>query len=611
MAESKPGFDIDVVIVGTGPAGASAAALLSTYGISNLVINKFGWTARTPRAHITNQRTMEVFRDLGVEDEAISLAAPAEMMGENTYCDSLAGGGFGRIHSWGTHPQRAADYELSSPTRMCDLPQNLAEPMLIKAAALRGSKVRFDTEYVSHRQYKKHVATVLRDRLTGTQYTVKSKYLIGADGANSKVLADAKLPIEGDMGLSGSINMVFEADLSKYVAHRPSVLYWVIQPGSNISGLGIGVVRMVRPWNRWLAIWGYEIEQGPPEVTDAFATSIVHNLIGDDTIDVKIEATSTWTVNNAWASNNSDRRVFCMGDATHRHPPTNGLGSNTSIQDAFNLCWKLAMVLRGQADESLLASYNDERTPVAEQIVKRANKSLGDLPPVAKALGLLDAKTPEEMNANMAARAASTPQAAEQRKQLFKAIAGTDYVYNAHGVEMNQRYASAAVVPDGTPDPGFSVDEELYHEASARPGAHVPHVWLATKSGRAAVMDLCGGGKFAALTGPGGECWAEAAATVAAELGVEIDAHVIGPGRAYEDPYGAFAAVREVEDDGVLLVRPDLHIGWRAHRASETATEDLRGALEAILAARSAQTEARDHRQTQQRQGDEAAPATA
>ena len=205
---------------------------------------------------------------------------------------------------------------------------------------------------------------------------------------------------------------------------------------------------------------------------------------------MEIESTSTWIVNDMYATELSRGRVFCMGDAVHRHPPTNGLGSNTSIQDGYNLAWKLAYVLQGKAGPELLDTYNAERAPIAEQIVKRANKSLGDLPPVAKALGLLDAKTPEEMNANRAARAASTPQAAEQRKQLFKAIAGTDYVYNAHGVEMNQRYASAAGVPDGTPDPGFSVDEELYHEASARPGAHVPHVWLATKSGRAAVMRL-------------------------------------------------------------------------------------------------------------------------
>ncbi|MEM7569335.1 MAG: FAD-dependent monooxygenase, partial [Pseudomonadota bacterium] len=248
----EPTYETDVLIVGTGPAGGSAAALLATYGIDAMVINRFPWTARTPRAHITNQRTMEVIRDLGLEDEAISLAAPQEQMGENTYCASLAGKEFGRIQTWGTHPKRKADYDLASPTQMCDLPQNLLEPVLTRAAAHRGAKVRFDTEYLSHTQDSDGVSVSLRDGLTGQAYTVRCKYLLGADGANSQVVEDAQLPLEGTMGKSGSINIVFEADLTKYVAHRPSVLYWIIQPGSQVGGLGIGVVRMVRPWNKWL-----------------------------------------------------------------------------------------------------------------------------------------------------------------------------------------------------------------------------------------------------------------------------------------------------------------------------------------------------------------------
>lgn len=200
MSNHTPIIDTDVLIVGTGPAGASAAALLSTHGIPNMVINKYGWTARTPRAHITNQRTMEVLRDLGLEQEAVNLAVPAELMGENTYCTSLAGEELGRIKTWGTHPQRKADYDLASPTSMCDLPQNLLEPILIRAAAHRGSKVRFDTEYLAMEQDDDGVTTTLLDRLSGQEFQVRSKYLIGADGANSKVVEHANLPVEGQIG---------------------------------------------------------------------------------------------------------------------------------------------------------------------------------------------------------------------------------------------------------------------------------------------------------------------------------------------------------------------------------------------------------------------------
>ncbi len=583
MTEPRPVYHTDVLIIGTGPAGGSAAALLSTYGISNMVINKYGWTARTPRAHLTNQRTMEILRDLSLEPEVMHLATSSDLLGENTYCTSLAGEELGRIKTWGTHPLRRADFELASPTALVDLPQNLLEPILIRAAAHRGSKVRFDTEYLGMEQDDDGVTSTLLDRITGQTFDVRSKYLIGADGGNSKVVDDAGLPIEGEMEVSGSMNIVFDADLSKYVAYRPSVLYWVIQPGSDVGGLGIGVIRMVRPWNRWLAIWGYEVEEGPPELDDKLATAIVHNMIGDHEIPVHIDSTSTWTVNNAYATRNTNGRIFCMGDATHRHPPTNALGSNTSIQDAFNLCWKLALVLTDKASPSLLESYDAERSPIAEQIVKRANKSLQDFPPILHALGILDTADPEQMNKNISARKNTTAQAAKQRAALIQAIDSTHYVYNAHGVEMNMRYTSDAIVPDGSPDPGFKRDAELYHEHSSRPGAPVPHAWLQRGKEKISTLDLCGKGNFSLITGTGGEEWIQAAREASAAYGVDIDVHVIGPGKTVEDPYGDFSRLRETEENGALLVRPDFIVAWRAKQLNSSATSDLIVAVGKVL----------------------------
>lgn len=189
------------------------------------------------------------------------------------------------------------------------------------------------------------VTATVKDRLSGETYQIRAKYLIGADGGRSRVAEVIGLPMEGQMGRAGSMNIIVQADLSKYVAHRPSVLYWVLQPGAEIGGIGAGLIRMVRPWNEWLIIWGYDIEQGERKLSNDEAISIVRNLVGDETLAVKVRSTSTWTVNEMYAGHYSSGRVFCVGDAVHRHPPTNGLGSNTSIQDAYNLCWKLKLVL--------------------------------------------------------------------------------------------------------------------------------------------------------------------------------------------------------------------------------------------------------------------------
>lgn len=576
----------DVLIIGTGPAGSSAAALLSTYGVENMAINRYRWLANTPRAHITNQRTMEVLRDLGreVEDEAYMFCSHQDLMGENVFCESLAGEEIGRMKSWGNHPLSKAEHQLSSPTMMNDLPQTFMEPLLFKTACSRGTQARMSMEYLRHEQDADGVTTTCLDRLTGKEITIRSKYLLGADGGNSKVAELEKLPFEGQMGVGGSMNIIFKADLSKYVAHRPSVLYWVVQPGADVGGIGMGLVRMVRPWNEWLIVWGYDINGPEPVVDNAFATKVVRDLVGDQSLEPEITSVSTWTVNNMYATHMQSGRVFIMGDAAHRHPPSNGLGSNTSIQDSFNIAWKLAAVLKGQAGPALLDTYSQERAPVAKQIVTRANQSIGEFGPIFEALGLTESTDPEVMQANMDKRCDVTADAERQRAAIREAIAFKKYEFDAHGVEMNQRYKSPAVVTDGQMEPAYELDAELHYQPTTWPGARLPHAWLFDRNGeRHSTLDLVGKGRFTLLTGLSGEAWAAAAQEVAKAMGVELVAHVIGPRRDIVDHHGDWARAREVGEGGCVLVRPDQHVAWRAEELSENPEADLTRVLAAIL----------------------------
>ena len=580
-------IETDVLVVGTGPAGSATAALLASYGIETFAINRYRWLANTPRAHITNQRCMEVLRDLGpeVEAEAYLHGTHQDLMGENVFCESLAGEEIGRMKSWGKHPLSRAEHELASPCQMIDLPQTFMEPILFGAACRRGAQSRMSTEYLSHEQDSEGVTTVCLDRLSGEEFQVRSKYLVGADGGNSLVAEHAGLPFEGQMGVGGSMNILFRADLSKYVAHRPSVLYWVMQPGADVGGIGMGLVRMVRPWNEWLIVWGYDINEPAPEVDEAFATGVARQLVGDPDLEIELVSASTWTVNNMYATHMQKERVFIMGDAAHRHPPSNGLGSNTSIQDAFNLSWKLSAVLKGQAGPGLLDSYSVERAPIAKQIVTRANQSIGEFGPIFEALGMTGGSDIEKIQASMDARCNAGAEGESQRAAIRDAIAFKKYEFDAHGVEMNQRYHSKAIETDGQLEPAFELDAELHYQPTTWPGARLPHVWLfqSDTGDRISTLDLCGKGSFTIFTGIGGDAWKAAATELAADLGLDIRVHISGPRRTYVDHTGDWARACEITDTGCILVRPDHHVAWRAERMTDDAADDLRRVLASIL----------------------------
>ncbi|MCU4347719.1 FAD-dependent monooxygenase [Acinetobacter lactucae] len=583
-------IETDVLIIGAGPSGAAASLLLAHLGIRNLMVNKYSATSPTPRAHITNQRTMEILRDLGIEENAKKMSTPWSYMGEHVFGSSMVGREYGRIPAWANSAIAQGEHMAASPTTYCDLPQLYLEPILVSEAALKGSDVRFRTEYLSHIQDKNGVTVQLKDLLTDTEFTVRAKYLIGADGARSKVAQDAKLKFDGDLslGASGSVNIEFEADLSNYCNHRPSDMYWMLQTGPGLmgpkGGPGCGVLRMVRPWTRWVCVGGYQKADGVPKLDDKEALVYIHRILGTDSIPVKILAVSTWDNNRQYALNNTKGRVLCMGDAVHKHTPFGGLGMNTSIQDAYNLAWKLAMVIKGQAAPSLLDSYNDERMPVAKQIVHHAYNGISALMPLLQACALRpNQDNVTETELAFTSLTERTAEGAKRRADLQKAIQGTLGGFgSAHGVELNQRYISKAIISDGTPEEEFVRDPIYFYQASTRPGSHVPHVWLQHQQHKISTLDLCGKGKFTLLTGLSGEAWMDAVKKVNQELGIDIQVRLIGLGE-YDDSYGDYAKNSGVEESGALLVRPDMMIAWRAQNASNEFVSSFSQIMKQIL----------------------------
>ncbi|UVT23829.1 FAD-dependent monooxygenase [Rhodococcus pyridinivorans] len=557
MNDHDPTYDTDVIVVGLGPAGGTAALALATYGVRVHAVSMFPWVANSPRAHITNQRAVEVLRDLGVEDEARTYATPWDQMGDTLFTTSLAGEEIVRMQTWGTGA-RYGDYLAGSPCAMLDIPQPLMEPVLIKNAAERGALISFNTEYLDHSQDKDGVTVRFRDVRSGTEFTQRARFLLGFDGARSKIAEQIGLPFEGELARAGTAYILFNADLSKYVAHRPSILHWIFNSKAGFGEIGMGLLRAIRPWGQWIAGWGFDMSQGEPDISDDVVLEQIRTLVGDPELTIDIVSRSFWYVNQQWAEHYQSGRVFCGGDAVHRHPPSSGLGSNTSMQDAFNLAWKIAYAAKGYAGPGLLESYSPERVPVGRQIVARANQSRKDYAGLRE---WFDPTSDDPVTAGLAKLKAPSSEGAALRERLYEALEVKNTEFNAHGVELNQRYASSAVVPDlEAGEEVWGLDRELYLQATTRPGAKLPHAWLVGPHGtRVSTLDVTGKGQMTLLTGIGGQAWKRAAATLDLPF---LRTVVIGEA-GINDSYGYWRQLRETHEAGALLVRPDGYVAWR------------------------------------------------
>lgn len=580
----KPGYsETDVLIVGAGPSGATTSLALASYGVSNICISKYSTTSPTPRAHITNQRTLEILRHFDLEAQAMAVATPQNQMGDQVYCTSLAGLEIARIRTWHTQPRFKAQHDLMSPCSIVDLTQDLLEPIIIAGAMRQGARIRFDTELLGFTQDDDGVTATLLDRLTGATSTVRAKYLIGADGANSTVAKILELPLKGPSNVAANTGFYFDADLTHLVEHRPGVLYWMFQPGNGVGGYPIGGMRMVRPWHRWVATWGYDIKAGPPQYSEDEAIAIIHRLIGDTSVPVKLRAMYTWSMNRVQAEAYGVGRVYCMGDAVHRHPPMNGLGTNTSMQDGFNLAWKIAYVLRGDAGPGLLDSYEAERMPIGHDLVRRAFDNFSVYGPVAESLGFTRGPQAPELFDTLEARLTDpSSEGAERRAALREAVAHNVIGFSAIGGEHNQFYRSGAVIPDNL---NLSVgDPELDVIVGLEAGRRLPHVWLTNRQKRVSSLDICRPGRFTLLTGNAGAHWIEAAAQATADTALPLDVVLIGPGQTYQDPYGDFGRLCLPDERGAVLVRPDMYVAWHIAQQPAEPAQALMAALRKILA---------------------------
>jgi 2,4-dichlorophenol 6-monooxygenase len=570
--------ETEVLVVGAGPSGAVAALLLARHGIDTLMISHSRWVADSPRAHITNQRTMEVMRAVGLEETCKAVATPGELMANHVMMNAVNGLEFGRMWSWGQDPARFGEYHLASPCGGCDLPQHRWEPVLVNEAVRVGATALWRTRFISLTEDEEGVTSVLEDLSTGETFSVRSKYVIGADGGQSRVAEALELPMHGDHGLGPALNVLFDADLTRYFECRPGSIFWIMQPDSE-GGMTNAMLRMVTPWTQWV-VGFVHLGEAVADLNEDEIRSEVQNLIRDDSVEIKIRGVYPWRINHVIADRYQSARVFCAGDAVHRHPPMNGLGGNTCVQDSFNLVWKIAAVLRWDAGSELLETYTVERQPVGKTVVDRAIASWRQNPEVVKSLGINPKASAEERTAQFNVLFEDSDEGEARRAAFQAAKRSKDFSYHAHGVELNQVYTSSAIIDDGSGEIEYVRDRELHYQPSSRPGSRVPHAWLAHNGRTISTLDLTGPERFTLLTRTRGSRWLEAIEALNQDgLRVPIEGFRVGHGGDVADLYGAFGERMEIGEAGCLLIRPDQHVAWRSAGMPDDPAAALRSAM--------------------------------
>jgi 2-polyprenyl-6-methoxyphenol hydroxylase-like FAD-dependent oxidoreductase len=523
-------IEVPVLIVGGGPVGLTASILLARHGVRSLLVEQHPGTATHPKAHAINARTMEMYRQAGLDAAIREAGLPPERARFIVWARTLAGEELERRVPW----RARAESQAVSPVRSCLCAQDYLEPVLCGfAERADGSEVRFRTELSGFAQDATGVTATLVERATGAEYPVRAQYVIAADGAQSRIRSALGVSMIGKPDVYESVNVLLEADLRPWTEHRPSALYFIEQPTLKATFLTTNGI------DRWgflvnsLSAYGLRA----PDFTAERTLEIARAAIGVPDVPVTILGIAPWTASAHVAESYRHGRIFLAGDAAHEMPPTGGFGMNTGVQDVQNLAWKLAAVLQGWAAPALLDTYDAERRPVGRTITEQSlmnSISMGRLGDQATG------------------------------------FARPEYL-NEQGMIFGASYDSGAVVPDGTSAPVVANPVTDY-VPSARPGARAPHAWLERSGERVSTIDLVGR-RFALLAS--GEEWAKPGHGARV-----LSITTVGDGWELRDPGGQWHATYGLERGGAVLVRPDGHVAWRC----PTPVADPAGAVRAALA---------------------------
>ncbi len=525
-------INTDVAVIGAGPAGLALSIELSRYGVDHVLIDHRTEINPHPRASIVNTRTGEILRRWGLADRVDRRALPRDRGHSVYFADSFAGQVRGVI-GLAEDLERFARRIDASPAVLTVVAQDELEPILWEAA--------LDSAHVTilRGHHVDQVATPKAPRLLLTSadgpVEVASTYVAAADGAAGTTREQMGIATQGPGVLGSQLNIYLRADLSHLTTHRPAMLMWVLDPAHR------GVFVALNGTDRWCFHTRLESGQLLGGFDEATCRGLVSGAVGDAEVEIEILSIAPWFMRAEVACTYRRDNVVLVGDAAHVMPPTGGFGMNTAIQDAHALGWRLAGLIQGWCDEGVLDGYVVERRPVAWRNTMQSTVNLD-------ALTRLGLDLP---------RVASGPRLSDD--ELAAAVTFQRDHFDFLNQELGYVYTSGNVTSfDGPP----ADDNVSDYRPDGRPGARLPHVWVASPDGLISSLDLVADTFTLFTDSHGMRRWSAAVAGLGNRI-APVSVIELGDDAALRTSSQRWSDLTGTPPGGALLVRPDGHIAAR------------------------------------------------
>ncbi|AEW56580.1 FAD-binding monooxygenase [Bacillus thuringiensis] len=514
---------VPVLIVGGGLSGLASALFLAKHNVDYSLVERHTSTAIHPKAGGITFRTMELFRELGLEQRIRSAGKALENCRGRIAVHTIAEANQEelaqmRANQYENDEKLLQKIEEISPSKQTACYQITLEEIMLQEARTLGGELSFYHELVSYEQNEQGVIATIRNRETEEESIIHCDYVIAADGAKSKIREQLGISTEGRGTIGGYyMNIYFEADLSEFIQGDAFGFSMVLHPEV------LGALIPVDNERRWIYHVSYDPLKGerPEDFTIERCKQIIQTAIGSTNVESEIVSVLPWEATESTATKFQDNRIFLVGDSAHIMPPTGGFGSNTGIQDAHNLAWKLAAVIKGKANPKLLETYHEERYPVAKLTTYYASSLL------------FRAANREESSLN---------------------------IMDGLAVTVGYQYSSKAIIDDS--DNPHRMDSV---ELNGRPGTRAPHFFGTYDGKEISILDLLGN-DFVLLTISENRTWAEYVQNVSSTLGINIKFYSVGLRGDFIAQEDIFSKLYGIENGGAVLIRPDAFIGWRLEK---------------------------------------------